>query len=278
MELSQRIAVNGIELAWDEWGDPDAATIVLTHGYGGSAQSFFLQIDSLAEHWRVVAFDQRGHGLSGRTGELAGNSADELSADLNALVEAVGLPPVTVLGHSLGGRVALGAVLARPDLYRSMILQDTTAWSFAPTDEAFREMIAGIFESFDPAVGPPNLAIPGPEAELVVAATPVEWQLRSGELGAMSDPHALKALGLEMFVEGKVSVRERLAEITVPVTVIVGEFDEPFAGQAPDLAAELPDGDLVVIHGGFHMPHLTHPDLWRVAVEDHLRAVHGCSK
>jgi pimeloyl-ACP methyl ester carboxylesterase len=274
MDLSQRIAVNGIELAWDSWGDPDAPTIVLCHGYGGSAHGFSLQIESLAERWRVVAFDQRGHGRSGRTGELAGNSADELSADLNALVEAIGRPPVTVLGHSLGGRVALGAVLARPDLYRSLVLQDTTAWSFAPTDEAFRDLIAGIFESFDPAVGPPNLEIPGPEAELVAVATSVEWQERSAALGAMSDPYALKALGLEMFLGDRVSVRDRLAEITFPVTVIVGEFDEPFAGQAPELVAELPDGELVVIRGGFHMPQVTHQDAWRRAVDDHLRSVH----
>jgi 2-succinyl-6-hydroxy-2,4-cyclohexadiene-1-carboxylate synthase len=182
---------------------------------------------------------------------------------------------VTLLGHSLGGRVALGAVLARPDLYRSLVLQDTTAWSFAPADETFRALIAGIFESFDPTVELPNLAFPGPEATLVEAATPLSWRDRSTELAAMSDPYALKALGLEMFVQNRVSVRDRLSEIECPVMVLVGEHDEPFASQAPDLAAELPNAHLVVIDGAYHMPHLTHADEWRHAVDDHLRAAHN---
>ena len=87
----------------------------------------------------------------------------------------------------------------------------------------------------------------------------------------MADPYALKALGLELFAGDSVSVRDRLQEITCPVTVIVGEFDEPFAAQAPTLVGELPSANLVVIAGGYHMPMLTHSEEWRLAVEAHLR-------
>ena len=100
-----------------------------------------------------------------------------------------------------------------------------------------------------------------------------EWQARATELAAMADPYALKALGLELFSGDEVSVRDRLHEIACPVTVIVGEFDEPFAAQAPILADELPDAELVVISGGYHMPMLTHGEEWRRAVDTHLWAV-----
>ena len=98
---------------------------------------------------------------------------------------------------------------------------------------------------------------------------------RATELAAMADPYALKALGLELFSGDEVSVRERLHEITCPVAVIVGEYDEPFAAQAPVLANELADAELVVISGGYHMPMLTHGAEWRRAVEVHMGAVNA---
>ena len=176
MNLSQRIILNGVEIAWDSVGEPDAPTLLICHGYGGSAHNFAVQAEALAASWRVIAYDQRGHGQSEKLGELDGYTADLLSADLNALVEAVGGGPVTVLGHSLGGRVALGALLARPELYRSLILSDTTAWSFRPENEVFRDLIGAVFESFDPAAGLPNLEFPGPEATLIEAAMTPEWR------------------------------------------------------------------------------------------------------
>ena len=83
---------------------------------------------------------------------------DILVADLIALIEEVGHGPVDLLGHSMGGRVALGVVLARPDLINSLILMDTSAWSFLSRSD---ESIAWIWwpstrEAFDPARGVPS--------------------------------------------------------------------------------------------------------------------------
>jgi len=68
-------------------------------------------------------------------------------------------------------------------------------------------------------------------------------------------------------------VREQLASITCPVTVIVGSNDHPLADQAPELAAEVADGRLTIIEGAYHSPQLTHGDQWRAAVEGHLARV-----
>ena len=84
------------------------------------------------------------------------------------------------------------------------------------------------------------------------------------------DPYAMKALGRDLFDADGVSVRARLAEITCPVTIIVGEHDHPFVDQADDLACELPDGRLTVIAGAYHSPQLTHAGDWLAAVEEHL--------
>src|ERR1700685_1094425 len=120
--------VHGVDLAWSERGSAPAGTptLVLCHGYTGSALDFSLVVDALAADRRVVTLDQRGHGYSTKTGHLEGYTIEQLAADLAAFLGTVGEGPVDLLGHSMGGRVVMGAVLAHPELVRSLILMDTS--------------------------------------------------------------------------------------------------------------------------------------------------------
>ena len=141
----------------------------------------------------------------------------------------------------------------------SLILMDTSGWSFANEDADIAAMIAGFIESFDPAGGLPDLgAMPSPETDLIAAATPPDWQAMKEEMAAAFDPYTLKALGRQLFEGDGDWVRPRLGEISCPVTVIVGEHDHPFIDQAADLAAEVADGRAIVIDGAYHSPQLTH--------------------
>jgi len=165
----------------------------------------------------------------------------------------------------------LQVVLDRPDLVRSLILMDTSGWSFGPVEDDLRAMLSDFFVSYDPADGLPDFTpMAGPEDVLIEEATPKEWQQRRDELLDGFDPWALQALGEALFAGRVPSVRDRLAEITCPVTVLVGEHDHPFVDQGPELAAGVADGRLVVIAGAYHSPQLTHPGEWRAAVEEHV--------
>jgi pimeloyl-ACP methyl ester carboxylesterase len=171
----------------------------------------------------------------------------------------------------MGGAVSLRATLSRPELVRSLILMDTSAWSFRPVDADLAALTTAFLEGFDPAGGLPALvAQPGPEDELIVAATPPQWRALKEQAGVLFDPFAMKALGRELFEHETASVRGRLGEITCPVSIVVGEFDRPYVDQAPELSAELPRSELVVIRGAYHSPQLTHPAAWSAAVEAHL--------
>jgi len=268
--------VNGVDLAWSERGSGPAGTptLVLCHGYTGSALDFALVVDALASDRRVVTLDQRGHGQSTKTGHLDGYTMEQLSADLAAFLDAVGAGPVDLLGHSMGGRVVMGVVLARPDLVRSLVLMDTSAWSFLPPDKETRDLVQGFINAFDPAGGmpaSPNLG--GPEDVLIGERTPAEWLKARDRNFAGMDPYAVKALGAALLGGGADddgSLRADLPSITCPTTVIVGERDHPLVDQAPALAGEVADGRLVVIPGAYHSPQLTHASEWTAAVEDHL--------
>ena len=265
--------VHGVDLAWSERGrSPEGTpTLVLCHGYTGSSHDFALVVDALAADRRVVTLDHRGHGHSTKTGTLDGYTMEQLSSDLAALLEAEGGGPVDLLGHSMGGRVVMGLVLARPDLVRSLILMDTSAWSFLPPDKEIRDLVQGFMHTFDPANGmPATLSMGGPEDGLIEAATPLRWREEKDAIFAGMDPYAVKALGAELMGDDDNSLRAALPAIASPTTVIVGEHDHPLVDQAPALAGEVADGRLTVIAGAYHSPQLTHAAEWRAAVEDHL--------
>jgi pimeloyl-ACP methyl ester carboxylesterase len=264
--------VNGVELAWDEWGAGGAdPQFVLCHGFIGSSFDFALQIETLAADRPVVAVDHRGHGASTKTHDAASYSVEQLVEDFVAFLQHATRPPVDLLGHSMGGRIVLGTVLEHPELVRSLILMDTTAGSFQPDDPKVREMMSAFIASYDPAAGmpDPNL-MRGPEDDLAEVTTPQSWRDRKLELFEGTDPYLLKAIGTELFTSSALSVWDRLGEITCPVTVLVGENDHPFVDRAPELAADLPNGRLVVIDGAYHSPQLTHSDEWLAAVAEHL--------
>lgn len=274
-EPAQRFAVNDVALAWDRWGDGPGEELVLCHGYTGSSFDFALQIPGLAHDRPVWALDHRGHGLSTKTATLAGYNIDQLTSDFIACAEAGAAAPFHLLGHSMGGRIALGVVLARPDLVRSLILMDTTAWAFSPADPDLAKLITDFMAKFDPTRGLPDLSeLAGPENALIDAATPAPWRERKDALGAGVDPYAYKALGQQLF-DSSLSVGDRLGEIHCPTTVIVGEHDHPLVEDAPKLVAGIAGARLVQLDGAYHSPQLTHPDRWRDAVREHLAWAEG---
>jgi len=210
-------------------------------------------------------------------GSCSSTSADidQLVADFVAFLDVMGGEPVDVLGHSMGGRVAMGAVLRRPDLVRSLVLMDTSAWSFVPPDEGIRAQVRAWIEAFDPAQGmPATLSMGGPEEGLIQERTPAAWQEEKEVIFAGMDPYAVKALGMALMAEiadgAETSLRPELPSITCPTTVIAGEHDHPLVDQAPELAGLVADGRLTIVPGAYHSPQLTHPDEWSEAVRAHL--------
>lgn len=272
IEPGRRFAVDDVELAWDRWGDGPGPELVLCHGYSGSAHDFALHLDALSAHRPVLALDHRGHGRSTKLGRADGYSIGRLVADFVAFLEANASGPVDLLGHSMGGRIALLTALDHPELVRSLVLMDTSAWSFRSLDPVVVELIDGFLAEFDPAHGLPGPLPPGPEDALIAAQTSQEWQDRKLEVSASFDPWALKALGQELFSATAPTPRGRLGELAMPVTVLVGSGDHPFVDQAPELA-EATGATLVVVDGAFHSPQLTHQETWRTALELHLARV-----
>jgi pimeloyl-ACP methyl ester carboxylesterase len=113
---------HGIRLAVHEWGDPDATPLMLAHGGFDFARTFDVFAPMLADAgWRVVSWDQRGHGDSEHA-HLYSWEAD--LRDALAVVDSVTSEPVRIVGHSKGGSVMLQFTAAMPHRVRTLVNLD----------------------------------------------------------------------------------------------------------------------------------------------------------
>ncbi|MGH7777280.1 MAG: alpha/beta fold hydrolase, partial [Candidatus Dormibacterales bacterium] len=105
---------DGLRLHVVEWGDPGAPppALLLLHGLSSNAR-FWDRLAARLPHRRLVALDQRSHGLSDRPGE--GYRTRDLVEDAAHVVAARGLGRPVVAGHSWGAAIALALSAARPD-------------------------------------------------------------------------------------------------------------------------------------------------------------------
>lgn len=118
----------GRRFAYVDFQGPGPVVLAL-HGHFGRGRIFAPLAAALAGHYRVVALDQRGHGLSDNGGEF---TADAYVTDAAEFLRALDLAPAAVLGHSMGGLV--GYLLARrhPELVRALVVADMTVLNEEP--------------------------------------------------------------------------------------------------------------------------------------------------
>jgi pimeloyl-ACP methyl ester carboxylesterase len=103
----------------------DAQVLLLLHGLTDSGAGWTEAVRHWQDRFAVVAVDHRGHGTSPRftPEQLAGHPGDVMVDDALHLLDQLPEPPV-VLGHSLGGAVALAAAVRRPERVRALVLED----------------------------------------------------------------------------------------------------------------------------------------------------------
>lgn len=118
----QRVSGSGgIRLACEVSGDPASPPMVLLHGLGERAALWRPVIPALAGHFRVYALDMRGHGDSDWPGSY---SFQHMTDDVIAAAGDLGLGKFTLMGHSMGGAVALLVAMRHPELVERLIVED----------------------------------------------------------------------------------------------------------------------------------------------------------
>ncbi|HEY3506525.1 MAG TPA: alpha/beta hydrolase [Actinocatenispora sp.] len=118
------VEVRGVRLAYRVSGPPDGTPLVLLHGTGEGAADWSTVLPDLAATHRAYALDLRGHGASDRPGRY---SLELMRDDVLGVLDALDLPVVDLVGHSMGGVVGYLVAQAAPDRVARLVLEDTPA-------------------------------------------------------------------------------------------------------------------------------------------------------
>ncbi|MDT7846711.1 alpha/beta fold hydrolase [Streptomyces justiciae] len=116
------IDLDRIRLFCTDTGPAKAPALLLVHGWGGDGREWSPHAEALADRFRVIIPDLRGHGRSEVPG--TGNTPVEMADDLAVLVDSAGCGPVVAVGHSMGGQVVNLLAVRHPRLVRSVVALD----------------------------------------------------------------------------------------------------------------------------------------------------------
>ena len=243
-----------------------ARDVVLLHGFTHTGASWDPVVAALAESYRALAPDIRGHGCRALAPDIRGHgsASGREPVTLDAVLDDVsGLAPArfTLVGYSMGGRIALHAALA--PVFRSridrLVLIGASPGLSEPAERAARrtadERLADEVEHMTIASFAHRWAqTPVLAGQPPAVAASVDADRRRNQPAGLA--RALRGLGTGALP----SLWDRLGELDVPVTLVVGERDEKFAAIADEMTGGLSDASVVAVAGAGHAVHLEAPE------------------
>jgi pimeloyl-ACP methyl ester carboxylesterase len=259
--------VDGVELYYELTGD--GAPLALVHGSWGDATNWRFVLPGLAQNFRVLTYDRRGHSRSSRPATPV--RIDDDGDDLGTLLEALELAPAHVATISYGGNIALRLACRRPKLFRSLTCHEPPLFGFLDDDPDAQVTLARDAKTLA-AIGQ-RIAdgdSEGGARQFVeeVMAGPGAW-----DNALPADEKAIMVRNAPMFLEQlqdpdvNTVDRDALTRMQVPVRLTSGTKSPPIHARVIQrLMDAMPDATHEVIDGADHVPHVTAPQHYVEAV------------
>jgi len=232
--LIQTFDSDGVPIAFIDEGE--GQPVLLIHGFASNRRVNWVSTswvrDLTAAGRRVLTFDNRGHGESGKPHDSAAYHPALMARDAERLLDHVGIERADVIGYSMGARINAFLALESPERVR-------------------RAVLSGIGEGLVKPMGPTPEAI----AAALLAASPEDvaderaraFRIFAEQTGGDREALAACVLGCRQML-----TPDELAKISLPVLVAVGTEDE-VAGSPQPLAALIPGAEIFAIPGRDHM-------------------------
>lgn len=275
--------------------DPTVAhpvTIVFAHGYALSMRSWAFQRHALRGRARLVLFDQRSHGRSGRA-EFDSHRVDQLGSDLREVIERVApTGPVMLVGHSMGGMTLMALAEQAPELVRDRVLGVAF---IATSSGGLASVPLGLPGALGTAV---TRVAPGIASLLARQKDVVEWTRRGGSdlalllthaysFGSSASPDAARfvasmvdATPIDVLAEFLPALQDHDKREALHVLqgreilVVVGSADRLTpVSHSEAIVRELPGAEFVVIPDAGHMAQIEFPGIVDDLLIDLLRRV-----
>lgn len=243
----QTVEVGGQRLRYLKQGEAGGPPVIFIHGFGGDLNNWLFNQPAVAEKATTYALDLPGHG--GSTKDVGPGTVDYLARTLVAFMEALGIAKAHLVGHSLGGAVALKLALDQPERVAGAVLVCPTGLG----PEVSMEYVDGFIgasrrKKLEPVlqmlVADPSL-VTGDMIEDVLkykrldGVGPALTTLRDAALGGGTQPLVM---------------RDRLGELKVPVRIVWGGEDKVVPpGHGRDLPGTVP---VTYLEQAGHLAHM----------------------
>lgn len=270
---------DGVDLAYEDVGQ--GPVLLMVHGWGVNGGFFHPQAKGLADRFRVIAPDLRGHG---RTAAAEPMTIAQLADDVSQLADALDLKAVIGVGWSMGAQVLWTALLgpARPR-FAGLVVIDMAprivsdgGWTLGVKrgyESSTAPMLQQVMQADWPAYAAflaNGLVADGAQAE---RADLIAWV--SAEV-SKNDPAPLAELWGSLTVQ---DFRETLGRLDLPVLIAHGAKSQLYTAEtAADLAARLPNARVVAFEHSGHAPNLEEPETFNATIAGFAQAVFDTSK
>ncbi len=270
-------AANGMSVHYRDQGCRECPVILLIHGSNASLHTFEPLVDRLEDRYRLISFDQSGHGLTGPHPQDDYSAAGMFDA-LNAVIEVTGIQQYAVAGSSMGGWVAWRHTLEQPEAVTALVLISASGAPRSPDSEppplylGARIMRHPIGRRLGQHITPRSLVEQSIHDSVVDAALVTDTMVdRYWELLRL--PGNRRAAGLRAVADRESEVGERLNELTLPTLIIWGAEDAVVPLEdGVTFDARIPNSELVVFDNIGHLPMEELPDETASRIDGFLRS------
>jgi 3-oxoadipate enol-lactonase len=258
------VNANGISIYYRVDGAADAPWLTFSNSLATDLSMWDEQATYFGRRYRVLRYDQRGHGQS--EAPKGRYSFDTLIADAVGLMKALDIERTHFCGLSMGGATAMGLAQRHPERLDRVIVCDTPCASTPASAQQWEERIAianaqGMNALADPtlarwfpaetvATSPPHLA----KVRQMILATPVNGFI--GGAAALADH----------------DFRSAVRSVRRPILFLAGEKDGTTPAAMRQMQSELPGSRYIEMPGAGHISNLDQPDIFNRSVDDFLHA------
>jgi len=265
---------NDLRLHYLEWGRQDKQPILLLHGFMGHAHVWDEFCLEFRDDYHIISLDQRGHGDSGHSTNLAYGIGDHFT-DITRLVEFLGFDSMILIGHSMGGRNALFYTACHPEKVGRLVVVDSRLFATEISSRAFLQLLSGF---------PLKAEALEEVAEAIKELYPIlpQWVARDiakhgykriEREGYVPKYDIVMALQCQKSNFSFENLLPFLKNIICPTLLIRGENSSFLSKEdAAKFVDYLPDGNLKEIKHSTHMPAQENPGEFKKVIWEFLKS------
>lgn len=255
-----KLRIRDIDIYYEVTGDGEP--LLFIHGLGSNSRAWKMQVPIFSEHYKVITFDIRGHGQSGKS--PGPYSIETFVADTVELMKSLGLGSAHVVGHSLGGMIGLQLCTGVPEMVKSLVIMNGYFEGYVRTFKDGFECLKQIV----------LVGLTGMQKERQVASGQVfprqdQQQLHQVIIQRLALNNKRAYISTFLALLGW-SAMDSLSTIECPVLVIASDQDLVPVSVKEAYVSKIPHAELVVIANSRHATPTEQPEKFNAVLREFL--------